>query len=295
MKRFLCIAVFLLLFLACGVSARAADNYVVLDGFAFDLNTSGEAVIHAYDNRESDVLIPDELLGAKVVRIDDYAFYQDTVITSVCFDQATRLDEIGDSAFAGCSSLTELTLPAGAILGFGAFQNCTGLTGLTIPEGIAEIPEQCFYRCSALTEAVIPASVTSIGTRAFGGCDSLRMVEIPDTVTHIAPNAFDGDEALTIRCAKGSYAEQYAKENGIPVFCPDGTLLRGDADGDGIVTILDATNIQRYLAQYPVSNPEITVKCGNINGDGLDIMDATRIQRFLAQYPDPYGIGELII
>ena len=78
-------------------------------------------------------------------------------------------------------------------------------------------------------------------------------------------------------------------------FNEAGTALDAISDGDGIVTILDATNIQRYLAQYPVSNPEITVKCGNINGDGLDIMDATRIQRFLAQYPDPYGIGELII
>ena len=29
-----------------------------------------------------------------------------------------------------------------------------------------------------------------------------------------------------------------------------GSYLRGDADGDGVVTIMDATVIQRYLAEF---------------------------------------------
>lgn len=69
------------------------------------------------------------------------------------------------------------------------------------------------------------------------------------------------------------------------------TWIRGDTDGDGVITILDATVIQRYLADYEVKNPERVVMCGDINGDGVNIMDATTIQRYLADFTDPYPIG----
>ena len=70
--------------------------------------------------------------------------------------------------------------------------------------------------------------------------------------------------------------------------------ILGDADGDGEITILDATVIQRYLAAYTVKNPEHTVKCSDVNGDGLDIIDATLIQRYLASFTVNYPIGEII-
>ena len=68
--------------------------------------------------------------------------------------------------------------------------------------------------------------------------------------------------------------------------------ILGDADGDGFVTIMDATIIQRYLAAYTVKNPDTVVRCGDIAGDGLDIIDATLIQRFLAEFTVPYNIGQ---
>lgn len=73
---------------------------------------------------------------------------------------------------------------------------------------------------------------------------------------------------------------------------PIAEYILGDADGDGVVTILDATVIQRYLAAYTVKNPDTVVKCGDIAGDGLDIIDATLIQRFLAEFTVPYDIGQ---
>ena len=73
-----------------------------------------------------------------------------------------------------------------------------------------------------------------------------------------------------------------------------GIQVLGDADGDGDITILDATVIQRYLAAYTVKNPEHTVKCGDVNGEGLDIIDATLIQRYLASFTVPYSIGKPI-
>ena len=58
--------------------------------------------------------------------------------------------------------------------------------------------------------------------------------------------------------------------------------LRGDADGDGEITILDATRIQRRLADL-VDDSGIDMDAADADADGeVTILDATRIQRFLA-------------
>lgn len=72
------------------------------------------------------------------------------------------------------------------------------------------------------------------------------------------------------------------------------SAILGDADGDGVITIMDATVIQRYLADFMVKNPETVEICGDVTGNGLDIVDATYIQRYLAEFTVPYNIGEPI-
>lgn len=61
------------------------------------------------------------------------------------------------------------------------------------------------------------------------------------------------------------------------------TILYGDADGDGTVTIIDVTCIQRHLADiYPPISEE-NMKAAVVSGDDeLSIIDATLIQRWLA-------------
>ena len=62
--------------------------------------------------------------------------------------------------------------------------------------------------------------------------------------------------------------------------------LRGDADLDGEVTILDATRIQRFLADLVTEND---IDKGNADADRdgeVTILDATRIQRYLADLVD---------
>lgn len=70
------------------------------------------------------------------------------------------------------------------------------------------------------------------------------------------------------------------------------SCVRGDADGDGQVTVDDATAIQRKLAQLPADG--FNEKAADIDSDGLDITDATRIRRFLAGFGNPYHIGETV-
>lgn len=70
------------------------------------------------------------------------------------------------------------------------------------------------------------------------------------------------------------------------------SYLRGDADGDGVVTITDATAIQRTLAEIPTAS--FFEKAADVDGDGLNIMDATNIQRYLAQFENIYHIDEMV-
>ena len=71
------------------------------------------------------------------------------------------------------------------------------------------------------------------------------------------------------------------------------TIL-GDADGDGNVTIFDATTIQRHLADLPTQS--FIEDAADCDGDGsVTVLDATAIQRHLASLPtQAKGIGEPI-
>lgn len=62
--------------------------------------------------------------------------------------------------------------------------------------------------------------------------------------------------------------------------------LIGDADDDGSVTILDATRIQRWLADL-ITDDEINLSNADSDHDkSVTILDATRIQRWLADLID---------
>ena len=69
--------------------------------------------------------------------------------------------------------------------------------------------------------------------------------------------------------------------------------LRGDANGDGFVTIYDVTALQRHLANLELFS-ENNLTAADIDGNGLDITDATNIQRYLAEYENVYNVGEWV-
>ena len=59
--------------------------------------------------------------------------------------------------------------------------------------------------------------------------------------------------------------------------------LRGDTDLDGIVTILDATRIQRAAAMMTTLDADMSARA-DVDCDGyLSVLDATRIQRIIAR------------
>ena len=73
---------------------------------------------------------------------------------------------------------------------------------------------------------------------------------------------------------------------------PDEDIICGDADGNGQITIMDATCMQRYLADLSVNS--FCYDAANLSGSVLTIMEATYIQRYLAEFTVPYDIGGII-
>ena len=79
-------------------------------------------------------------------------------------------------------------------------------------------------------------------------------------------------------------AQAFAADNKINV-----NTVKGDADGDGKVTIADAAAIQRYLAGFDMSESFDLTVC-DCNGNGaVSIDDVTEIQRYLAELPSHLG------
>lgn len=122
-------------------------------------------------------------------------------LTAIAFSGCSSLTEInlpasltsiGESAFYDCSSLTEIHLPANLTsIGEHAFNGCSSLTGIHLPDNLTSIESSTFNFCSSLTEIHLPANLTSIGERAFWSCSSLTEIHLPASLTSIGGYAFD--------------------------------------------------------------------------------------------------------
>lgn len=81
---------------------------------------------------------------------------------------ADGITDIPDSAFWGCETLVNITLPQTVrTIGKGAFTQCVNLTQINIPEGVTSIGDYAFFLCGSLTRLTIPDSVTSIKGNPF--------------------------------------------------------------------------------------------------------------------------------
>jgi len=84
---------------------------------------------------------------------------------------------IGNSLFAGCSSLKSITIPNSVIsIGVFTFDSCINLTSVTIPNGI--IGFESFVACGGLTSVTIGSGVTKIGDGAFTDCVNITFITV---------------------------------------------------------------------------------------------------------------------
>ena len=148
-----------------------------------------------------------------ITSIGDYAFYRCNKLTSLSFEENSKLKTIGNYAFAGyyngsssdysmeltgeliipnsvtsignhafhrCSKFTSLSFEENSQLktiGDYAFDNCNGFTGkLIIPNSVTSIGNNAFYNCKFTGEFTLPNSLTSIGIYAFYNCSFSKVI-----------------------------------------------------------------------------------------------------------------------
>ena len=190
--------------------------------FSKDLTT----LIQFPGGRAGDYAIPEGVISVGMM-----AFRASANLASVLIPASVT--SIGGSAFAGCGSLTALTVvhassffadvegvlfnkgqtvliqfPGGrsgtyvvpdSITGIGslAFYRCTNLTGVRISDGVTHIGDQAFSSCENLVSLTIGKSVADIGYAAFFSCPKLTHVIIPSSVYTIGRNVFFSCSSLT--------------------------------------------------------------------------------------------------
>ena len=141
-------------------------NYTVSDGNATIYN-GGSAAIPT--STTGAITIPSSLGGYPVTSIGESAFAGCSGLTNVTISSSVTI--IGSWAFYGCSGLTSVTIPSS--IGDYAFSGCSGLASVTISDGVTSIGESAFSGCSGLTSVTIPGSVTSVGSQAFYNCSAM--------------------------------------------------------------------------------------------------------------------------
>jgi hypothetical protein len=128
-------------------------------------------------------------IPASVKTIGAYAFYGCANLGATVGDEenpikaeiiiAEGVTTIGERAFQGCLSLTEIAIPNSVTsLGSHAFYKCEALEKIKVGTGVTEIKPYTFYKCAALKEASISDSVKTIGDYAFRGCESLSSINL---------------------------------------------------------------------------------------------------------------------
>ncbi|WP_298542299.1 leucine-rich repeat domain-containing protein [uncultured Porphyromonas sp.] len=187
--------------------APESEHFVVRDDILYSKDLS-VLVHYPAAKEEQEFTIPEE-----VRKIAGLAFASNYFLMEVMLGD--HLEEVGSYAFARCSSLSFMSLPAQMTrLGVSPFHDCTMLLEIEVdpnnscyssidgvlynkeqtqliqypaglyddfykvPDTVREIAENACYDAQDLEVLKIPAGVHKIGDMAFAFCDQLRDVEI---------------------------------------------------------------------------------------------------------------------
>lgn len=95
-----------------------------------------------------------------------------------------------------------------------------GLPQVKLPASTFYVDDEAFVGNSTIQSVVAPDGLQVIGTRAFADCANLKCITLPDSVSYIAEDAFENTPDVVIFASVGSYAWQWAEEQGIPHGTP---------------------------------------------------------------------------
>lgn len=195
------------------------------------------------------------------------------------------LCEIGDSVFVRADSLEKVHFGNGLKkIGSAVFLACNKLRNIDLPESLEYIGDNSLVGCGA-TCVVLGKNIKGIGSSSIGYTNHIgiryRRIEIPD---------------FTVYGYAGTDAQRYAEVNEFkfvdittqqPEITDNGfdysVFKKGDVNLDGIVSIQDATLVQKVLAGD--ANLNSIQEANSLVGfydHSITINNVTEIQKYLA-------------
>lgn len=121
-------------------------------------------------------------IPASIEVITHDAFLGCENLTSVIFEDNSKLTEIGANAFSDCSSLTNIILPTSLIhIDVYAFIR-SGLESISIPQSVTEIGMYAFNSNKNLKIVILNNETPpELGNYVFGSCNSELTIYVPES------------------------------------------------------------------------------------------------------------------
>lgn len=127
----------------------------------------------------------------------------------------------GQQKYVGRKKVEDMTLDVSkdgsngdaSVIPTGQYRWRNDIKKVIFPDSLLSIGYCAFLGCRNLVDVSIPNGCEGIYDGAFEACTSLRTIKIPSSVKYIGPYAFPLDAVLLV--SKGSYAELYARNNGM--------------------------------------------------------------------------------
>ena len=268
-------------------------QYFVRDGKAWIGSQVAETAA-VFPKPVGEVVVPSELGGYEVFRIDDYAlcdcnemtkliipdcvhqlgtwtFWKDAALCEIVLPH--NLEWVPEQAFRGCSSLREVMLPPNVtrIDGDAAFGQCHSLTNIVIPSSVRSIGNNTFLDCRSLKEVIIPNSVTNIGVYAFSYCTGLERLTLPFIGSErgnvgTAESVFGHIFGLSAREGLTKVEQIYADPNKITRYIP--ASLKHVTVTDELIIPLGAFQNCSNLTSVVIGNSVTNIAKGAFSGCG---------------------------
>ncbi len=179
---------------AFGNSAEARTALASIEYIYMGRNVDASAYTNAEQPFHNMSGLKTLVIGGETTTIQSTTFQGCTALDNVTFEEGNKVSSIGTSAFASCTSLQSIDLPATVtVIEQSVFNGCRNLKSVTMGDGVTSIGITAFYN-TALTSITFPSALTSIGQSAFENSKLTGNITLPASVTAIGTQAFAGTQ-----------------------------------------------------------------------------------------------------